>query len=153
MAPSFGWTEASSEMPAKSLEEQLADLEDVEARLRPLVHEARELYQDLKAAVREGREITARLSEEALKGEMGKLIEREMRDVVPDIAKFKNDLRTEVSDIAKPIADILDQVAARYQLVLEHYDLLAKALNERGYESEGTKRIYLPVPHEREEGR
>jgi hypothetical protein len=140
-------------MPAKSLEQQLADLEDVEARLRPLVQEAREVYQDLKVLVREAGKISRTLSEEALRGEMGRLIEREMRDVVPDIAKFKNDLRTEVSDIAKPIADILDQVAARYQLVLEHYDLLAKALNERGYESEGTKRIYLPVPHEREEGR
>lgn len=136
-------------MPVRSLEEQLAALEDVEVRLRPLILEAREAYQDLKRLLLEAREVAHTLSEEAIKGEMGKLIEREMRDVVPDIAKFKADLRTEVSDIAEPIATLLDEVKARYQLVLEHYDILAKVLNDRGYVSEGEQKIYLPVPHER----
>lgn len=134
-------------MPTKSLEEQLAEIEDAERRLRPLIAEAREAYQDLKGACRQAEEIVKHAAEAALKAEMGKLIEREMRDVVPDVAKFKADLRKEMEGIVGPVADLLDTVRDRYQAVADHYDALQAELEKRGYESTGMQDVIrIPVP-------
>jgi predicted nucleic acid-binding Zn-ribbon protein len=134
----------------KDLATQLAELEDAERRLRPLITDARGVIQDLKSTMQEARELFRLGADEALKGEMGKLIEREMRDVVPDVARFKKRLEKDLNDKTGEVLTLLDQVLERYGAVSAQYDRIEEELTRRGYKSEShDERIVLPVPHRR----
>ena len=135
----------------KDLATQLAELEDAERRIRPLVTDARAAIKDLKSAMREARELASRLATDALKGEMGKLIEHEMDDIVPSVERLKASLSKELSSQVQVVVELLDQVSDSYGAVVAQYDRVEAKLAKKGYELEDTK-IFVPVPHRREHG-
>jgi HAMP domain-containing protein len=93
----------------KSLEEQLADIEDAERRLRPLVVEARQLYKDMRTERRETERAIAAWKEIALSAvreatqehvkEMIKpVINEEIKQMVGEIGKLQHRLYGQVEE-------------------------------------------------------
>jgi hypothetical protein len=102
---------------AKDLATQLRELEDVEARLRPLVVEARQLYKDMKlerketqAAIDRWKEIALRAVKEAtedhIRAAMKPALDEELRLMVDEIAKLQHQLYANVEEAFGKVARV-----------------------------------------------
>lgn len=129
----------------KDLATQLAELEDAERRVRALLAEARGAIQEYKDVRREAKELVARLAADALRGAMGELIMREMRDVVPDISKFKRGLEDDLNEKVSQVVGLLDEIREKQERVAAAYEAAEKQLLKQGY-APNKELIELPIP-------
>jgi len=123
------------------LNEILRQLEEAEARLRPLVREAREAIQDLKQAEKDFR---AAVKKE-LEGDAGELIRQELKLLLPAVRKERTRVVRETGERAAQVLEVIDRLEARYIKIGERYDEVERQLQAGGFTGE----IQLPVPASR----
>jgi hypothetical protein len=100
-------TARGSYMSTKSLAEQLADLEDAEKRLRPLVVEARQLIQDLRRVELEVKDSIVNWQIKAVKI-VNEPVEEEIKQHIQDTVK--RELEVFVGELAKKQHALYKQV-------------------------------------------